>query len=95
MKARLGGNAAKEKAGVAVGFMFDAEADAAVKLAARLRAEGEQVDMALKPQKPKKFFSHADQSGAAKAVFLGPDDVAKGVARLKDLATREEREIAL
>ena len=95
LKARLGGNAAKEKAGVAVGFMFDAEADAAVKLAAKLRAEGEQVDMALKPQKPKKFFSRADQSGAAKAVFLGPDDVAKGVARLKDLATREEREIAL
>ena len=95
LKARLGDSAAKEKSGVAVGFMFDEQADAAVRLAARLRAQGEKVDMALKAQKPKKFFSHADQSGAAKAVFLGPDDVEKGAARLKDLSTREETEIAL
>ena len=56
---------------------------------------GEAVDLSLKAQKPKKFFSHADQSAAAKAVFLGPDDVEKGVARLKDMATREEQEICL
>ena len=55
----------------------------------------EAVDLALRPQKPKKFFSHADSTGAEKAVFLGPDDVAKGVARMKDLATREEKEICL
>ena len=95
LKARLGADAAAKKKGVAVGFMFPEQRDAAVALAAKLRASGESVDLALKAQKPKKFFSHADSGGAAKAVFLGPDDVAKGVARLKDMETREEAELSL
>ena len=95
LKARLGDDAARAKHGVAVGFMFDEQRDAAVRLAAKLRREGESVDLALKPLKPKKFFSHADQRGAAKAVFLGPDDVEKGVARLKDMERREETEVCL
>ena len=53
------------------------------------------MDLALRAQKPKKFFSHADSSGAAKAVFLGPDDIEKGVARIKDMQTREESELCL
>ena len=95
LKSRLGENAAAAKKGVAVGFMFPEQRDAAVKLAAKLRREGEIVNLSLKNQKPKKFFSHADQSGAAKAVFLGPDDVEKGIARLKNLETREESELRL
>ena len=95
LKSRLGESAAAGKKGVAVGFMFPTERDAAVRLASRLRAGGERVDLALRPQKPKKFFSHADQSGASRAVFLGPDDVAKGVARMKNMETREETELCL
>lgn len=95
LKARLGTSAARELSGTAVGFMTDAQADEAVKLAYRLRSEGMEVDLALKAQKPKKFFSHAEKSGAAQAVFLGPDDVQAGKARLKNLATREETEIVL
>ena len=95
LKARLGENAAKAKRGVAVGFMFPEQRDAALKLAAKLRGEGQAVNLSLKAQKPKKFFSHADQSGAAKAVFLGPDDVEKGVARMKDMETRGETEVCL
>ncbi len=95
LKSRLGEKAAKEKKGVAVGFMFPEQRDAALKLAASLRKQGYSVNLQLKNQKPKKFFSHADSSMAAKAVFLGPDDVEKGVARLKDMQTREETEITL
>ena len=95
LKARLGEDAAAARKGVAIGFMFPEQRDAAVSLAARLRKSGECVDLALRSQKPKKFFSHAAESGAAKAVFLGPDDVEKGVAWMKDLATREEKEISL
>ena len=69
--------------------------DAAVRLAARLRGEGKSVDLALHAMKPKKFFAHAGSSMAAEAVFLGPDDVEKGAARLKNLETREEAEISL
>lgn len=94
LKARLG-DGARERKGIAVGFMFPGERDAAVRLAAMLRASGERVDLALKPQKPKKFFSRADSIGAAKAVFVGPDDVEKGVAKIKNLETREESEICI
>ena len=95
LKARLGEDAAAARKGVAIGFMFPEQRDAAVALAARLRKSGECVDLALRSQKPKKFFSHAAEAGAAKAVFLGPDDVEKGVARMKDLSTREETEMEL
>ena len=95
LKARLGEGAAKAKSGVAVGFMFPEQRDAALALASRLRGEGQAVSLSLKSQKPKKFFSRAESSGAAKAVFLGPDDVEKGVARIKDMETREECEICL
>ena len=95
LKARLGEDAAAARKGVAVGFMFPAQRDAAVAFAAKLRKDGESVDLSLRSQKPKKFFSHAAESGAAEAVFLGPDDVEKGVARMKDLSTREEKEVLL
>jgi len=95
LKSRLGADAAKTHRGVAVGFMFPEQRDAAARLAAKLRSAGERVDLALRAQKPKRFFSRADASGAAKAVFLGPDDVERGVARVKDLATREETETCL
>ena len=95
LKSRLGEAAVAAKRGVAVGYMFPEQREAALRLAARLRREGESVDLALRSQKPKKFFSHADQSGAAKAVFIGPDDVEKGEAKLKDMSTREEVAVCL
>ena len=95
LKARLGADAARAPHGVAVGFMFPEQRDAALALASRLRREGESVDLSLRSLKPKKFFSHASERGAAKAVFIGPDDVERGTARMKDLATREETEVCL
>jgi histidyl-tRNA synthetase len=75
--------------------MTEAERDEALRLASKLRANGESVNLLLHPQKPKKFFSRADQGGAAKAIFMGPDDVAAGVVRIKDLATRTESELCI
>ena len=81
--------------GVAVGYMADAQRDAAVALAARLRAEGTPVDLSLSAQKPKQFFRWAGEGRSSHAVFIGPDDVEKGAARLKDLETREESALKL
>ena len=94
LKSRLGEEAACEKRGIAIGFMTDGEKEAALSLARQLRAQGERVDLALRAQKPKKFFARAPLA-AAKAVFIGPDDVAQGQARMKDLATREETLVTL
>ena len=66
-----------------------------VALAARMRAEGRAVDLALSPMKPKNFFKRAGEGTCAEAVFIGPDDVASGSAKLKDLATRAETPLAL
>ena len=95
LKSRLGENAAAAPRGTAVGFMFPEQREAALALAVRLRRGGETVDLALKAQKPKKFFAHAADRGAAKAVFIGPDDVERGTVRVKNLSTREESEMSL
>lgn len=95
LKARLGADAPAPKKGVYVGWMFPEQRDAALKLAAKLRAKGECVNLALRKAKPKQFFSRAGASSCAKAVFLGPDDVAAGRAKMKDLATREETALEL
>jgi histidyl-tRNA synthetase len=95
LKARLGESAVRERKGIAVGFMCDEQREAAVKLASSLRSSGEMVDLSLRAQKPKKFFSRADSSNAAKAIFIGPDDLERGFGKLKDLQTREEVEICL
>ena len=95
LKARLGADAAAPKKGVYVGWMFPEQRDAALALAAKLRAAGEDVNLALRKAKPKQFFARAGASSCAKAVFLGPDDVAAGTAKMKDLATREEVSIGL
>jgi histidyl-tRNA synthetase len=88
--------AAAAGADVLVGYMDEAQRTAAMRLARALRAEGRAVDLALAPErKPKRFFSHADRGGFREAAFIGPDDVAAGAARLKNLARREERPVAI
>ena len=95
LKARYGETPPGSKRGLAVGFMFPEQRDAALAFAAKRRAAGERVDLALRPQKPKRFFARAADGGAAKAAFLGPDDVARGSVRVKDLETRTETETCL
>lgn len=80
---------------VAVGYMRPEQKLIAIQVAAELRRQGRRVDTRLKPEKAKAFFSHAARAGSAEAVYIGPDDVESGTLRIKDLATREQREVAL
>lgn len=95
LKELLGETAAEEKCGVAIGYMFPEQRDAATRLARSLREKGEKVELSLSKQKPKQFFSRAGAGSAAEAIFIGPDDVAKGTAKRKNLITREESDIIL
>ena len=95
IKEYLGEEAGTKRGGVIIGYMFPEQREATMKLAAKLRAEGEDVNIMLKKLKPKQFFSRASDSGAADAVFIGPDDVEKGIAMRKNLETREQTEIPL
>ncbi len=95
LKACCGDAAVAVRVDVAVGYMFAEQRTAAICLAVRLRDSGKRVDLALAPQKPKAFFARAGNGTAAFAVFIGPDDQARGTAKLKNLETREESEIVL
>jgi histidyl-tRNA synthetase len=77
-------------------FAFDeAQRPAAIRVAARLRAGGRRVELTLGPCKLKRALADADRIGAGRFFMLGPDEVARGVARVRDLSSGEESEQAL
>lgn len=78
--------------GCAVGYMSEDCRSMAAKTARQLRDRGIGVDLGLRPEPPKKFFKRADQIGAEDAVFIGPDELATGRIRIKNMKTREERD---
>jgi histidyl-tRNA synthetase len=65
------------------------------RLAHRLRDAGHAVAYALKPAGVGKQFKEADARGAARALVLGPEEVAAGAAVVREMATGEERRIPL
>ena len=84
-----------ERVNMAIGFMEDGQRSMAVKLAQAMRRAGQSVETALHPEKPKHFFARVGKGRVLQAVFLGPDDLARGTARVKNLADRSETEISL
>jgi histidyl-tRNA synthetase len=77
----------------AVVFPFsDAERPAAIRLAARLRGAGQSVELALCEMKLKRLLQDADRSGARRVYLIGPEEQARGVARVKDLRSDEGAE---
>src|SRR2546423_701500 len=67
---------------------------AAQGIVAGLRREGVVTDMAYRGNM-KKRLSRANASGAAYALILGDDELDRGEAQLKDLATGEQRPVSL
>ena len=77
-------------------FAFgDAERGPALALAAQLRAEGASVELALGGMKLKRAMAEADRSGARRVYLVGPDEAARGVAVVRDLASGEQAEAPL
>jgi histidyl-tRNA synthetase len=70
----------------------DRERPAAIRLAQRLREAGRSVELVLAAGRLKRVLADADRSGARRIHLLGPDEAARGVARVRDLATGEERD---
>ena len=74
-------------------WLTEAERDAAQDLADRLRADGVAAQVDYDARKVKGQFKSADAAEAACCVIIGPDELAKGVYSLKDLATGDQREV--
>jgi histidyl-tRNA synthetase len=65
------------------------------RIASAQRAAGRSVAFALRDQNVKKQFKAAGTAGARECFVLGPDEVARGVAVVRDMSTGEEREVPL
>ncbi|HUG02220.1 MAG TPA: histidine--tRNA ligase [Longimicrobiales bacterium] len=67
----------------------------AIRLASALRSEGRAVTYALRETGVGRQFKDADAAGAGRAIVLGPDEAADGVAVVKDMASGHEERVPL
>ena len=67
----------------------------ALSIAHAQRDRGAGVQYALRDQSVRKQFVAAGNAGAREVVVLGPDEVARGRAVVRDMASGEEREVPL
>ena len=69
---------------------------AAANISLKLRQNGATVDLMPTPKKKvAASFKHADQAGARRMVFVAPDEIAKGVVRIKDLRLKSKNDEAI
>ena len=80
---------------VRVGFMEEAQHTTAITVAAALRKQNRNTLLALEPERSKNFFSQAAKTGCTEAIYIGPDDLESGKIRIKNMITREQREMAI
>jgi histidyl-tRNA synthetase len=84
----------QESASVAVIPLGDRAEAEAQRIVAGLRREGIATEMAYRGNM-KKRLGRANASGAAYALIIGDDELDRGEAQLKDLATGEQRSVSL
>lgn len=94
-KGKLADCANTNRIDLAVGFMEQTQRPAAMGLARSWRQSGKKVDLALHYESAKHFFGRVGKGGVTQAIFLGPDDLASGSARIKNLHDRSETQISL
>lgn len=70
-------------------------ASQAIALAYQLRDQGVRIQFDLLNRGFKAQFKQADRNNCRYALVIGPDDLAKGTAALKDLETGEQQELGL
>ena len=73
----------------------EAQRPRALALAHELRESGRSVVYSLKPQSVGKQFKVAASEGARAVIVLGPSELERGVAVVKDMASGQERDVRL
>ncbi len=66
------------------------ERAAAVRLASRLREEGQRVELTLGDPKLRRVLADADKAGAKRVYMIGPEELERGQALVRDLASGEQ-----
>jgi len=72
-----------------------AQASLARRIGGALRADGHSVVYPLKTQSVRKQFSQAATEGAREVIILGPEEVGRGVAVIRNMDSGGEREVPL
>ena len=62
----------------------------AIALVGNLRKKGLWVEISYEDEKPGRQFKLADRLGARRAIIIGDEELARGVVKLRDMATGEE-----
>jgi len=70
----------------------EAQRPAATRLASALRARDRSVELVLGHPRPRRALADADRSGAQRIWLIGPDELERGVARVRDLRTGDEHD---
>jgi histidyl-tRNA synthetase len=63
---------------------------AAIRLATALRGQGASVELALGETRLKRVLAEADKAGARRVYVIGPEELARGAALVRDLASGEQ-----
>jgi histidyl-tRNA synthetase len=66
-----------------------------LRIAHALRDRGRSVAYALRGQSVRRQFKASEAAGARRVLVLGPDELARGVVVARDMATGEERPLAV
>ena len=69
--------------------------DDAFSLVEQIRALGYSVEMPFVPSKLGSMFKKAERSGAKFALIIGPEELARGMVNLKNLDSKEQKEVAI
>ena len=78
-----------------VAYLGEAAKAEAIKLTAQLRSAGLPVQLAFGDRSLKPQMKSADRRKACYAVIIGENKLAQGVATIRNLATREQRNVPL
>ena len=62
---------------------------------AELRAAGINTDVYTDSSKLKKKFAYADRTGVGTVVIVAPDELERGVVKVKDMKTGQEKEVEI
>jgi histidyl-tRNA synthetase len=85
----------KDSFDYAIGFMTESQRNLAIQVGNFFRREGKGVDIALKAEKPKHFFSRAGGGYYRYAIYIGPDEEVKRILKIKNLNTGDQQEVSV
>jgi len=95
MLLRLQENIAAQGPGLYIVWIGDKARDWAFPVVHRLRRAGLNVEMEAEPRSMKSQMRRADKLNAAAVLLVGDDELNTGTATLRDMATKQQRQIAL